>query len=293
MDLPVSVAALGEHLRGAGEIVLDPALFCEAEVFAAERERIFLRSLSAVDHATRLSEDGRFFRCEAASRSIILARENGGRLHALRNVCLHAGYPICDEEEGSGERLICPYHGWEYAFDGRLVEPELSSRIDPSRLRVPSYPVWVRHGLIFVDPSGNTDPVGECTGAVPAWLADAMVVRRARYSTTWNWKFVHSFLRSHPQLFFDDTPDTDLEFGPLSFMIAKGRRAILLRVTPRFAEQTDFHLIEMAAEGGLGVTDNASGSDAIADELQRADTSPSWFDRRFADWYWSLMSADE
>jgi nitrite reductase/ring-hydroxylating ferredoxin subunit len=291
MDLPASIAALGEQLRGADEIVPDPALFREAEVFAAERDRIFLRSLLAVDHATRLSEDGRYFRCEAGPRSIILTRQSGGRLHALRNVCLHSGYPICDAEEGSGERLVCPYHGWEYTFDGRLVEPELSSRIDPARLRVLSYPVWVRGGLIFVDPSGKADPAAASAALVPAWLAGASVVRRARYGTTWNWKFLRYFLRSSPHLFFDEPPDSDVEFGPLGFMIAQRRRAVLLRVIPRFAEQTDFQVIEMAAEDGPGDPDTASDSDAVAAALRDADTSPSWFDRRYADWYWSLISA--
>ena len=79
---------------------------------------------------------GSWFRCDAAARSILVTREAGGRLNALRNVCIHAGYPVCEAEEGAAERLMCPYHGWEYALDGRLVEPELSSRIDPSRLRL-------------------------------------------------------------------------------------------------------------------------------------------------------------
>ena len=291
MDLPASVAALGDQLRGADEIVPDPALFCDAEVFAAERDRVFARSLLAVDHATRLSEDGRFFRCDAAPRSMILARDKGGRLHALRNICLHAGYPICDAEEGSGERLICPYHGWEYTFDGRLVEPDLSARIDPSRLQVMRYPVWVQNGLILVDPSGKTDAVDGPNGSAPTWLATASVLRRERYDTNWNWKFLRHFLRSSPQLLFDEPPESDVEFGPLSFMISRRRRAVLMRIIPRFAEQTDFQVIEMAAENGLRDPDPGSGSDAVADALRDADTSPSWFDRRFADWYWSLMSA--
>src|SRR5215813_14428432 len=159
MDLPASVTALGEQLGQNGEIVPDPTLFNEAAVFAAERERIFARPWMAADHVTRLAEDGRYFRFDADSRSIVVTRDSGGHLHALRNVCIHAGYPVCDAEEGSAERLMCPYHGWEYALDGRLVEPNLSSRIDPSRLRMTSYRVCVRDGLLFVAPSA--DPPSE------------------------------------------------------------------------------------------------------------------------------------
>src|SRR5260370_37548744 len=146
MDLPVSVTELGEQLRGGREIAPDPALFSEPQVFGAERERIFQRSVMPLDHATRLSEDGRWFRCDAAARSILVTREAGGRLKALGNACIHAGYPVCEAEEGSAERLTCPYHGGEFALDRRLVEPELASRIDPSRLRLASYPVRVCNG---------------------------------------------------------------------------------------------------------------------------------------------------
>jgi nitrite reductase/ring-hydroxylating ferredoxin subunit len=291
MDLPASVTALGEQLRGAAGIVPDPGLFGDADVFAAERERIFSRSLIAVDHKTRLAADGHFFRCDAASRSVIVTREGGGRLHALRNVCIHAGYPVCDAEEGAAERLICPYHGWEFALDGRLVEPAFSSRIDPSRLRLTGYPVFVRNGLIFVDFSGKPAAVEECADSVPTWLTAAKVQGRARYSTTWNWKFLRHFLQSSPHLFLDDAPDDYLEFGPLSSMMVRSDRAVLLRVIPRFAEQTDFQVIEMAAGDPPEKPASAAALDAVADGLRRADTSLSWFDRDFAHWYWSLMSA--
>ena len=59
MDLPASVTALGEQLGGTGEIMPDPALFSEAAVFAAERERIFALPWIAADHATRLAEEDR------------------------------------------------------------------------------------------------------------------------------------------------------------------------------------------------------------------------------------------
>jgi nitrite reductase/ring-hydroxylating ferredoxin subunit len=291
MDLPASVTALGEQLCEAADIVPDPALFDDANVFAAERERIFARPLMAVDHETRLATDAHYFLCDAAARSVIVTREGGGRLHAMRNVCIHAGYPVCDAEEGPAERLICPYHGWEFALDGRLVEPAFSSRIDPSRLRLTGYPVLVRNGLILVDLSGKSTAVEECADSVPAWLTAARVTGRARYSTTWNWKYLRHFLQSSPHLFVDDSPDDYLEFGPLSSMIVRSNRAVLLRVIPRFAEQTDFQVIEMVAGDQPGKPASAAGVDAVSDGLRRAATSLSWFDHDFADWYWSLMSA--
>jgi nitrite reductase/ring-hydroxylating ferredoxin subunit len=290
MDLPDSIAALGEQLRQAAEIAPDPGLFADANVFAAEREQIFARPLMAVDHVTRLAADGRYMLCDTGPRSVIVTREDGGRLHALRNVCIHAGYPVCDGEGGPAERLVCPYHGWEFALDGRLVEPVFTSRIDPSRLRLTGYPVFVRNGLIFVDLSGKSTAPEDGADAVPIWLAAARVTGRARYSTTWNWKFVRHFLRSSPDLFLDDAPEDTIEFGPLSSMIVRSNRAVLLRVIPKFAEQTDFQVIEMAAGDPPEKPASEARSDAAADGLRHADPSLSWFDRDFAEWYWSKVS---
>jgi len=291
MDLPASITDLGEQLRGTDRIAPDPELFSDPHVFAAERERIFQRSAMALDHESRLSEDGRWFRCDAAPRSILVTREIGGRLHALRNVCIHAGYPVCDAEEGTAERLICPYHGWEFALDGRLVEPELSSRIDPSRLRLPSYSVCVRDGLILFDPSGPSDAVEQSADPLPEWLTGATVVRRALHKTSWNWKALRHFLQSSAQLFLDGPHGERREFGPLSCLFAQSRRAVLLRIIPKFAEQTDLQVIEMIADDIPRGGEPAAGSDGVAERLSGPDGSLSWFDRDFAQWYWSLMSS--
>jgi len=299
MDLPASVSALGEQLGGTGEIVPDPALFHEAGVFAAERERIFARPWTAVDHATRLAEDGRYFRFDADSRSVIVTRDREGRLHGLRNVCIHAGYPVCDAEDGFAERLMCPYHGWEYALDGRLVEPAFASRVDRSRLRLTSYQVCVRNGLILADTSGGQASDDNIAGPLPIWLAEGNVPKRARYSTTWNWKFLRHFLLSRPALFFDEPREGDderrIEFGPLSWMLVRARQAALVRVIPRFAERTDFQLIRIVAPQEREISASAAGTDPVADALGTGEANAvdwsSWLDRSFFAWYWPLMSA--
>jgi len=292
MDLPLSVVELGEQLRGEGKISPDPALLSDPQVFAVERERIFQRAVMAVDHETRLTEDGRWFRCDAAPRSVLVTRA-AGRLYGLRNVCIHAGYPVCDsEEEGAAERLICPYHGWEYTLDGRLVEPELSSRIDPARLRLPSYSVCVRNGMIFVGPSGADEAVEQSASAAPAWMAAATVARRRRYNTNRNWKSVRYFLQSSPQVFLDGPADC-YEFGPLSLLYAQPRRAVLLRIVPKFAEQTDCHVVEMAADAASHSSQSSAVSGGFVEQLDGADDTLSWFDRDIARWYWSLMAQGE
>jgi nitrite reductase/ring-hydroxylating ferredoxin subunit len=298
MDLPASVTALGEQLGQNGEIVPDPSLFNEAAVFAAERERIFAQPWIVADHVTRLAEDGRYFRFDADSRSIVVTRDSDGRLHALRNVCIHAGYPVCDAEEGAAERLMCPYHGWEYALDGQLVEPNLSARIDPSRLRMTSYRVCVRDGLLFIAPSASPPSDESIAGPLPTWLADGKVTKRECHNTTWNWKFLLNFVGSRPHQFFAAPTETDgdghtscLEFGPLSRIIVNSERAVLVRVVPKFAERSDLHLIEIASPDAAAEPGSSALDNTVAEALRDAGTpSSSDLDREFLSRYWSLMS---
>ncbi|MGH7029436.1 MAG: aromatic ring-hydroxylating oxygenase subunit alpha [Stellaceae bacterium] len=300
MDLPESVAAIGERLDGGGAIVPDPQLLTGADVFASERDRLFMRPWIAVDHATRLDQAERYFRFDAATRSILVTRAADGRLHALRNVCIHAGYPVCEAEEGAVERLICPYHGWEFTLEGRLVEPDLSARIDPARLRLASHPVCVRDGLIFVDLSGTADdpitaPVA--TAPVPEWLAEAEIIERTRYSTAWNWKLTLRMLQSSPHLVLDEPgDDAPTVFGPLSLMMTQPRQAALLRIIPKSADRTDIQLIRMAPRGAPGQPAAVAGVDRLAAGLQQAGDADAVarsteLDHEFFAWYWSLMSA--
>ena len=305
MELPESVAAIGERLGGTGAIVADPQLLHAADVFAAERDRIFLRPWVAVDHQSRIDQPGRYIRFDAATRSILLTRDAEGCLRALRNVCIHAGYPVCEAEEGSADRLICPYHGWEFAADGRLVEPDLSSRIDPARLRLATHPVCVRDGLIFVDPSrpatasGEVDEAPVTPDAAAGWLGDGNVTNRTRYNTDWNWKLALQFLKSSPHLFADDPGESIscCEFGPLSLMMVQPQHAALLRVIPKSAERTDIQLVRIEAKAANLTTPATDGLDRVGDALRQAGDAEavgrsSELDRRFFSWYWSLMSTN-
>ncbi len=84
----------------------------------------------------------------------------GGDFHALRNLCPHAGGPVCkgdvtgttvaggapyaQEWVRPGEILRCPWHAWEIDIvTGRTVT-------DPART-VATYPVTVEDGWVVVE----------------------------------------------------------------------------------------------------------------------------------------------
>lgn len=84
-------------------------------------------------------------------RSFALYRDAEGQLHCVENRCAHRNLKLT-EGEVKGCRLVCPYHGWEYDGDGRLARVPHNDFGRPLKLKLPSFPVKVRYGLVFLFP---------------------------------------------------------------------------------------------------------------------------------------------
>ena len=297
MELPEYITAIGEQLAAGGAITPSEELFETYEVFAAELTNLFVRPWLAADHASRLSSDGDYFRVDIGGRSVVIAREAEDKIHAMRNACLHAGYRICEEEDGHGDHLFCRYHGWDYAIDGRLTDPMLRpEEEDRSRFRLPRYAMHITKGLIFIDPSvaaPNPPEAKSIDLADTPDLGDGKVVGRKRFSTTWNWKHLRHFLWSSKDLVFDGGGyDAIAEFGPLSMLLTKNGDAALVRLIPRYAGHSDFELIRIAQPGH----DAKAGDESRIEEALRvegdkiAGTPTGALDRDFYAWYWAQMA---
>ncbi|WP_114226477.1 MULTISPECIES: aromatic ring-hydroxylating oxygenase subunit alpha [Sphingomonas] len=96
-------------------------LYHDSEFFAAER-RAFLRAVpQVVCHESELAAPGEWRSLDYLGESIIVIRGDDGAVRAFTNVCRHRGSRLVDGEGGCARVLTCPYHGWSYARDGRLV----------------------------------------------------------------------------------------------------------------------------------------------------------------------------
>lgn len=296
MELPEHITAIGEQLAAGGAITPSEELFETYEVFAAELTNLFVKPWLAADHASRLNSDGDYFRVDIGGRSVVIAREAAAQIHAMRNACLHAGYRICEEEEGHGDHLFCRYHGWDYAIDGRLTDPMLRpEETDRSRFRLPRYAMRIANGLIFIDPSVAAANPPEAKpidlSGVPD-LADSKVVARKRFSTTWNWKHLRRLLWSSDDLVLDGGHETATDFGPLSRLLTKNGDAALVRLIPRYAGHSDFELVRMARPGhNAEVGDESRIEEALRVEGDKiAGTPTGSLDRGFYEWYWAQMA---
>lgn len=118
----------------------------------AERERIFQRLPLVLGFSCELREPGAYKATLACGTPVLLTRGEDGAVRAFLNVCSHRGAIVVPESLGCARRFSCPYHGWSYDAEGRLVGIANRSEfgeVDASRLGLTPLPAGERAGLIF------------------------------------------------------------------------------------------------------------------------------------------------
>lgn len=96
-------------------------VFVNQDLYQEELERIFARAWLYVGHESQIRRPGDYFVSCMGEESVILTRDPLGKPHVFLNTCRHRGMKVCRYDEGHTVHFICPYHGWSYATDGRLV----------------------------------------------------------------------------------------------------------------------------------------------------------------------------
>lgn len=193
-------ADLGGPLAGSDYV--DP------QVFSREAKLLFPALPVLVSPASTLSDPGSFVSFERGCDSILAINGPEG-VRGFANHCLHRGFRLVDVPSGRAERFVCPYHGWCYGPDGRLLSARGLGRGVKLTRQLDSLPVFNLAGLHLLAPPAAHDLIGErFTECLSAFhLADAVVQARESFIARCNWKlWVENFLEcwhchpNHPQL---------------------------------------------------------------------------------------------
>jgi phenylpropionate dioxygenase-like ring-hydroxylating dioxygenase large terminal subunit len=149
-------------------------LYTDPAIFDREMNQVFAGSWTYLCHRSQISQPGDFVVVDVGRRSVIVAHAADGSIVATLNRCAHRGTSLVEDERGCAKRFTCPYHGWTYANDGRLLSvpfPESygdsfdRSTLGLGRVRVESY-----RGFVF----GTLNQVGDAfdrfLGAAKPWL---------------------------------------------------------------------------------------------------------------------------
>jgi phenylpropionate dioxygenase-like ring-hydroxylating dioxygenase large terminal subunit len=150
-------------------------VFHDPGVHQLELERIFPHCWVFVGHESEISKPGDYCLRYIGEDQFVLVRDESGRVNVLFNSCRHRGTAICRVEMGNTSHFRCPYHGWTYSNNGKLVGVPMREAGYPSldfdKLGLLKARVGVYDGLIFACLEDDTPPLEEYLGG-SKWYID-------------------------------------------------------------------------------------------------------------------------
>jgi choline monooxygenase len=113
-DLAAAIQPLNRARSMPAGFYTDPA------IFAAERERLFLKHWFFLCRDEELPLPGDYRAFDTPGGPIVLIRGDDRTLRCFANYCRHRGSILLEGTGNVGGRITCPYHAWSYLNDGRL-----------------------------------------------------------------------------------------------------------------------------------------------------------------------------
>ena len=129
-------------------------------------------------------------------RELVVYRTESGRVSLTDAYCPHLGAHLGHGGRVEGERLVCPFHGWQFEPDGSCAAMPYGKRI-PDRARLSPWQVIEQNGVVLAYWDGV-----DGSGAAAAWkppVVDLSAYSEMR-SRTWE-------LQSHPQEVMENSAD--------------------------------------------------------------------------------------
>ena len=173
---------------------LDQRFYRDPDIYEFELERIIYRNWILAGHVSEFRDAGDFKVFNAARESAIIVRGEDGTIRGFANVCRHRGSLVCLESQGHADRFSCPYHGWTYDLDGKLVAARsMPDDFDLSQHSLKPVSVDVVHGLVFVCFTDRPPSLEGCKRdlAEPMAMFDfenLKVIASKTYDIPANWK---------------------------------------------------------------------------------------------------------
>jgi Rieske 2Fe-2S family protein len=166
------------------------------EIYRLDVARVWRTGWLFAGHACEIPQPGDFFTIEVDTDPIVVVRGDGGAIHALHNICRHRGSLICTEPSGHVTRLVCPYHQWTYALDGKLLACRgMDEELDKGKFALHRIHTREVEGLIFISLAEEPAPFEPAFKTLapllkPQGFHRAKVARAVDYLVEANWKLV-------------------------------------------------------------------------------------------------------
>jgi salicylate 5-hydroxylase large subunit len=155
-----------------GETKIPYWVYTDKENYQTELERIWYGPhwLYAGLEA-EVPEVGSYRTNTLGERSVIIVRSGENEISVLENRCMHRGVEICQARSGKLDSIVCPYHQWNYALDGKLQgvpfrrgikgKGGMPKEFSPGEHGLVKLRVEVVNGVIWASFSDKTPPFRE------------------------------------------------------------------------------------------------------------------------------------
>ena len=173
--------ARGESWVDAAAGTVSREAFVSDDVFRLELDRIFHRLWIFLAHDSEIPSPGDYVVRSMGSVPVLVVRGSDGELRVLLNSCRHRGTKLCRGEAGNARHFVCPYHGWSYALDGRLITTSYDGHLPPEMDKagwglVPVPRLETYRGLVFAAWDPGVPALSDYLGDI-AWYLDTLFWR--------------------------------------------------------------------------------------------------------------------
>jgi len=139
---------------------IDVAEYTSPEQFEREKQELIRNYPQFVGPSCVVPNPGDYFAFDDTGVPILIVRNDAGELNAFVNICSHRGAPLNECDHGTarkGKMFSCPYHGWSYDLEGKLIGVPFGNEgfdtINRDELGLRKLNVQEKHGMIFVMPN--------------------------------------------------------------------------------------------------------------------------------------------
>jgi phenylpropionate dioxygenase-like ring-hydroxylating dioxygenase large terminal subunit len=100
---------------------IDRERYFTREFMEREWEHMWTKIWHIAGRENQLQEPGDYIVHNFMHESVIIARQQDGSLKGFYNACAHRAQRLV-WDNGSQDSMTCPYHGWVFGMDGKLID---------------------------------------------------------------------------------------------------------------------------------------------------------------------------